>query len=175
MEQIKLKFILIILLSIFTQAYSKSPSVAYVSDVEKHSATRNVNNRTENTTLERCRLCTPQMAKKYDWDKKGLVEKTIHCYHEGDYHDFYHLDAWVISIIPPNSSLTMCYIDLFAPKDDIFSNETLKKVDRIFISTKCHERCRSSNNLFAKISPQHWNKNSYSLKIANESGNNRFS
>ena len=73
MEQIKFKFILIILLSIFTQAYSKSPSVAYVSNVEKHSATRNVNNRTEIKSFERCRLCTPQLAEKHDWVK-------IHCY-----------------------------------------------------------------------------------------------
>ena len=169
MEQIR--FILIILLSIFTQAYSKSPSVAYVSNVEKHSESRNVNNQTESITFERCRLCTPQLAEKHDWDKKGLVKKTIHCYHKGDFHDFYH-QAWVISIIPPNISLSECYIDLFAPKDDIFSNENLKKIDRIFISSNCHERCRSTNNRFAKISPQPWNKNSYLLKIANESGNN---
>ena len=167
------KFILIFISMSFSFNLNYSYTV-FMSNVDRHLKTRNNSfndSQNSNKILERCQLCTTELVKKNGWIKKGLVEKSSSCYPEGDFHDFYH-NSWVISIIPPDGLLDECYIDLLAPKENVFSNEKIELIDRIIISRNCSERCRSTNSHFKHIYPQTWNRNSYVLKLANKSGNN---
>ena len=170
METVKFILIFISMSFSFNLNYS---NIAFMSNVDRHLKTRNNSfndSQNNNKILERCQLCTTALVKKNGWIKTGLVEKSSSCYPEGDFHDFYH-NSWVISIIPPEGSIDECYIDLLAPKENVFSNEKIDLIDRIIISRNCSGRCRSTNSHFKHIYPQTWNKNSYILKLANESGN----
>ena len=158
---------------------SESDNVASKSHVNKEMSKHNVSQGVdENDTknLERCFLCTRELVEKHGWVKKGVVRKTSDCYPGGDYHDFHEGAGWVISLLLPNTSLGRCYIDVFAPKEDVFSNEKMKQIDRIYISRNCSDdKCQSRNKLFEDIfllQPMY--KYSYVLKLGNKSGNNEI-
>ena len=173
------KFILVFVYVTFIsrKVCSKSEHVAYKSKLDNQFTVHNLShgvhkNKTRN--IERCFLCTRELVDKHDWVKKGLVRKASDCYPGGNYHDFHDGAGWIISLLLPNTSLGHCYIDLFAPKDDVFSNEEMKQIDRIDISRNCSNKCGSRNNHFEDVFLSKTLKNTYVLKFANKSGNDRI-